>query len=168
MGEPVASLTLRDCLSIIFQAICNLVIFFFFSYQRPMEPRCDRAKESSARFHATASSQFNFFKLTSQSSHTTFTVELQDNLLQQYMSRAIMALVQISYGKLSESLVRALLPTFLLTPFLVQTVTYSKMFLFYNIPLNSFDFPTSKPKIKKKQVSSTHNRGQSSNQTCDH
>ena len=79
-----------------------------------------------------------------------------------------MALVQISYGKLPESLVRALLPTFLLTPFLVQTVTYSKMFLFYNIPLNSFDFPTSKPKIKKKQVSSTHNRGQSSNQTCDH
>ena len=60
-----------------------------------------------------------------------------------------MALVQISYGKLAESLVRALLPTFLLTPFLVQTVTYSKMFLFYDIPLNSFDFPTSKPKIKK-------------------
>ena len=29
MGEPVASLTLRDCLSIIFQAICNLVMFFF-------------------------------------------------------------------------------------------------------------------------------------------
>ena len=56
MGEPVVSLTLRDCLSIIFQAICNLVMFFFFSYQRPMEPRCDRAKESSARFHATASS----------------------------------------------------------------------------------------------------------------
>ena len=29
MGEPVVSLTLRDCLSIIFQAICNLVMFFF-------------------------------------------------------------------------------------------------------------------------------------------
>ena len=29
IGEPVASLTLRDCLSIIFQAICNLVMFFF-------------------------------------------------------------------------------------------------------------------------------------------
>ena len=28
MGEPVVSLTLRDCLSIIFQAICNLVMFF--------------------------------------------------------------------------------------------------------------------------------------------
>ena len=63
-----------------------------------------------------------------------------------------MALVQISYGKLSESLVRALLPTFLLTPFLVQTVTYSKMFLFYNIPLNSFDFPTSKPKSRFLQI----------------
>ena len=44
-----------------------------------------------------------------------------------------MALVQISYGKLAESLVRALLPTFPLTPFLVQTVTYSKILLFYNI-----------------------------------
>ena len=65
------------------------------------------------------------------------------------MSRAIMALVQISYGKLAESLVRALLPTFLLTPFRVETVTYSN-FLFYNIPLNSSNFPTSKPKIKKK------------------
>ena len=50
-----------------------------------------------------------------------------------------MALVQISYGKLAESLVRALL----------QTVTYSKILLFYNIPLNSSNFPTSKPKIKK-------------------
>jgi len=60
-----------------------------------------------------------------------------------------MALVQISYGKLAESLVRALLPTFLLTPFLVQTVTYSKFYLFYNIPLNLSDFPTSKPNIKK-------------------
>ena len=60
-----------------------------------------------------------------------------------------MALVQISYGKLAESLVRALLPTFPLTPFLVQTVTYSKILLFYNIPLNSSNFPTSKPKIKK-------------------
>ena len=40
-----------------------------------------------------------------------------------------MALVQISYGKLAESLVRALLPTFLLTPFLVQTVTYSLNFV---------------------------------------
>ena len=29
MGEPVVSLTLRDCLSIIFQVICNLVMFFF-------------------------------------------------------------------------------------------------------------------------------------------
>ena len=29
MGEPVASLTLRDCLSIIFQAICNFCYFFF-------------------------------------------------------------------------------------------------------------------------------------------
>ena len=29
MVEPVVSLTLRDCLSIIFQAICNLVMFFF-------------------------------------------------------------------------------------------------------------------------------------------
>ena len=74
-----------------------------------------------------------------------------------------MALVQISYGKLAESLVRALLLTFLLTPFLVQTVTFSNFFLFYNIPLNSSDFPTSKPKIKKKQISSTHNRGRSSN-----
>ena len=79
------------------------------------------------------------------------------------MLRAIMALVQISYGKLAESLVRALLPTFFPTPFLVQTVTYSKILLFYNIPLNSSNFPTSKPKIKKKQVSSTHNRGRSSN-----
>ena len=60
-----------------------------------------------------------------------------------------MALVQISYSKLAESLVRALLPTFLLTPFLVQTVTYSKNFWFYNIPLNSSNFLTSKPKIKK-------------------
>ena len=77
IGEPAVSLTLRDCLSIIFQGIYNLVFFFyFFSYQRPMEPRCDRAEEFSAPFHATASSLFNFFKLTSQSSHTTFTVEL--------------------------------------------------------------------------------------------
>ena len=150
MGEPVVSLTLRHCLSIIFQVIYNLVMFFFLiPYQRPMEPRCDRAKQLSARFHATASSLFNFFKLTSQSSHKTFTVELQNDLLQQYMSRVIMALVQISYGKLAESLVRALLPTFLLTPFLVQTVTYSKILLFYNIPLNSSNSPTSKPKIKK-------------------
>ena len=29
IGEPVASLTLRDCLSIIFQVIYNLVMFFF-------------------------------------------------------------------------------------------------------------------------------------------
>ena len=29
MGEPVVSLTLRDCLSIIFQVIYNLVMFFF-------------------------------------------------------------------------------------------------------------------------------------------
>ena len=28
IGEPVASLTLRDCLSIIFQVIYNLVMFF--------------------------------------------------------------------------------------------------------------------------------------------
>ena len=80
MGEPVVSLTLRDCLSIIFQVIYNLVMFFFFiylfPYQRPMEQLCDRAKEFSARFHATASSLFNFFKLTSQSSHKTFTLEL--------------------------------------------------------------------------------------------
>ena len=60
-----------------------------------------------------------------------------------------MALVQISYGKLAESLVRALLPTFPMTPFLVQTVTHSKILLFYNIPRNSSNFPTSKPKIKK-------------------
>ena len=60
-----------------------------------------------------------------------------------------MALVQISCGKLAESLVRALLPTFLLTPFLVQTVKYSKIFSFYmyNMPLNSSNFPTSQPKI---------------------
>ena len=78
IGEPVASLTLRDCLSIIFQVIYNLVMFFLllFPYQRPMEPRLDRAKEFSARFHVTASSLFNFFKLTSQSSHKTFTLEL--------------------------------------------------------------------------------------------
>ena len=31
IGEPVASLTLRDCLSIIFQVIYNLVMFFFLS-----------------------------------------------------------------------------------------------------------------------------------------
>ena len=66
------------------------------------------------------------------------------------MSRAIMALLQIFYGTLAESLVRTLLPTFPLTPFLVQTVTYSKILLFYNIPLNSSNFPTSKPKIKEK------------------
>ena len=30
--EPVASLTLRDCLSIIFQVIYNLVMFFFYYY----------------------------------------------------------------------------------------------------------------------------------------
>ena len=29
IGEPVVSLTLRDCLSIIFQGIYNLVMFFF-------------------------------------------------------------------------------------------------------------------------------------------
>ena len=76
IGEPVVSLILRDYLSIIFQGIYNLVMFFIFPYQRPMESRCDRAREFSARFHATASSLFNFIKLTSQSSHTTFTVEL--------------------------------------------------------------------------------------------
>ena len=76
IGEPVASLTLRDCLSIIFQVIYNLVMFFFFPYQRPIESRRDRAREFSARFHATTSSLFNLFKLTSQTSHKTFTVEL--------------------------------------------------------------------------------------------
>ena len=55
-------------------------------------------------------------------------------------------------ASLLKSLVRALLPTFLLTPFLVQTVTYSIfLFLFYNIPLNLSNFPTPKPKIKKKK-----------------
>ena len=41
-------------------------LLLLFPYQRPMEPRCDRAKEFSARIQATASSLFNFFKLTSQ------------------------------------------------------------------------------------------------------
>ena len=81
------------------------------------------------------------------------------------MSRAIMALVQISYGKLAEkpcaSLATHLSPdTFSRT----NSDIFNFFFLFYNIPLNLSNFPTSKPKIKKKkQVSSTHNRGQSSN-----
>ena len=77
------------------------------------------------------------------------------------MSRAIMALVQISYGKLAEkpcaSLATHLSPdTFSRT----NSDIFNFFFLFYNIPLNLSNFPTSKPKIKKKkQVSSTHNRG---------
>ena len=67
-----------------------------------------------------------------------------------------MALVQISYGKLAEKTCASLATHLSPDTFSRTNSDIFEFFLFYNIPLNSSNFPTSKPKIiKKKQVSST-------------
>ena len=49
IGEPVASLTLRDCLSIIFHVIYNLVMFFFSFHINDRSSHDAIERESSPR-----------------------------------------------------------------------------------------------------------------------
>ena len=49
MGEPVVSLTLRHCLSIIFQVIYNLVMFFFFNSISTTDGATMRSSETVIR-----------------------------------------------------------------------------------------------------------------------